>query len=160
MEQLGSHWTDFHEFLCLNIFRKSIEKIQLSLKPHKNNGYIRRKPVYIFSSSSENDTCFKQNFMFNIFFPLKSCRLWDNVGKYGRTRQATDDNIIRRMRFAYWITKATDTHFEHVILTAFRRQKWLRERATMLLLYVHCLFCLIQYLLGVCARKLSCCNHQ
>ena len=28
MEQLGSHWTDFHESLYLRIFRKSIEKIQ------------------------------------------------------------------------------------------------------------------------------------
>jgi hypothetical protein len=28
--------------------------------------------------------------------------------KYGRTRQTTDDNIIRRTRFAYWVTKATD----------------------------------------------------
>jgi hypothetical protein len=33
------------------------------------------------------------------FFFQKSCRLWDNVEKYGTTRQATDDNIIRRMRF-------------------------------------------------------------
>jgi hypothetical protein len=30
--------------------------------------------------------------------------------KYGGAAEATDDNIIRRMRFAYWITKATDTH--------------------------------------------------
>jgi hypothetical protein len=29
--------------------------------------------------------------------------------KYCRTRQATDDNIIRRIRVACWITKATDT---------------------------------------------------
>jgi hypothetical protein len=31
------------------------------------------------------------------------------VEKSGRVRQAADDNIIRRMRFAYWITKATNT---------------------------------------------------
>jgi hypothetical protein len=54
------------------------------------------------------------------------------VEKYGRARQATDDNIIRRMRFACWITKATDTHSEYVILIAFRRQQWLRERASFL----------------------------
>jgi hypothetical protein len=40
MEQLGSHWTDFHEILYLNIFRKSAEKIQVSLKSDKNNGYF------------------------------------------------------------------------------------------------------------------------
>jgi hypothetical protein len=41
------------------------------------------------------------------------------VGKYGTTRQATDDNIIRRMRFACWIAKATYTHSECVILITF-----------------------------------------
>jgi len=28
----------------------------------------------------------------------KSCLLWDNAGKYVTARQATDVNIIRRMR--------------------------------------------------------------
>jgi hypothetical protein len=54
------------------------------------------------------------------------------VEKYGTARQATDDNTIRRMRFAYWITKATDTHSEYIILIAFPRQQWLRERVSML----------------------------
>jgi hypothetical protein len=36
----------------------------------------------------------------------------DNVEKFGTARQATDDNIIWRMRFAYWITKSTDTYSE------------------------------------------------
>ena len=40
--------------------------------------------------------------------------------KYGVTRQATDDNIIRRMRFADR-TKATDTHSECVLPMAFLR---------------------------------------
>ena len=42
-------------------------------------------------------------------FSIKSCHLWDNLEKYGRTRQATDDNAIRLVRFACWITKATNT---------------------------------------------------
>jgi hypothetical protein len=54
------------------------------------------------------------------------------VEKYGTARQATDDNIIRRMRFACWITKATDTYSEYVILIAFPQQQWLRERASIL----------------------------
>jgi hypothetical protein len=36
------------------------------------------------------------------------------VEKYGTARQATDDNITRRMRFACWITKATDTHTQNI----------------------------------------------
>jgi hypothetical protein len=36
--KLGSRWTDFHEILCLSIFRKYDEKIQVSLKSDKNKG--------------------------------------------------------------------------------------------------------------------------
>lgn len=32
MEHLGSHWIDFHEILCLSIFKKSVKNIQVSLK--------------------------------------------------------------------------------------------------------------------------------
>jgi hypothetical protein len=38
--------------------------------------------------------------------------------KLGPARQTTDDNITRRMRFACWITNATDTHSAYVILIA------------------------------------------
>ena len=61
--------------------------------------------------------------------------------KHGTARQATDDNIIWGMRTACWITKATDTHTDYVTLTAFPRQKWLQERASVLLLHVRCLSC-------------------
>jgi len=37
MEQLGSLWTDIHEIGYLNIFGKSVKKIQISLKSCKNN---------------------------------------------------------------------------------------------------------------------------
>jgi hypothetical protein len=32
--------------------------------------------------------------------------MWE---KYGRTEQATDRSMVRRMRFACWMTKATNT---------------------------------------------------
>jgi hypothetical protein len=73
--------------------------------------------------------------MFNTFF-RKLCRLWDNVEKYGTARQATDDNMIRCMRFVCWVTKATEGRLLHIILIAFPRQQWLRERA-LLLRYVY-----------------------
>jgi hypothetical protein len=73
------------------------------------------------------------------------------VEKYGTARQATDDNIIRRMRFACWITKATDTHSEYVILIVFRRQKWLRERASVLR-YTYTA-CRVKSALSVCGRR-------
>ena len=42
---------------------------------------------------------------------------------YGTARQATDDNIILHMRTACWVTKATDTHSEYVIVLAFLQQQ-------------------------------------
>jgi hypothetical protein len=43
-------------------------------------------------------------FTFNNFYP-ELCPLSDNVEKYGTTRQAMDENIIRRMRFAYRVNE-------------------------------------------------------
>ena len=63
--------------------------------------------------------------------------MWKNMVRAG---QATDGNIIRRRRFACWMTKAKDTHSEYVILIAFPQQEWLRERASMLrYTYIACL---------------------
>jgi hypothetical protein len=41
------------------------------------------------------------------------------VEKYGGDRQATFNTILRRIRFARWIKKATDTHSEYVIIYSF-----------------------------------------
>ena len=61
--------------------------------------------------------------------------------KCGRMRHAKDDNIILRMRIACWVPKAIDTHLEYVILIAFSRRQWLRERVSVLDLCVFfCLF--------------------
>jgi len=40
MEQLGSHKTDFHEIWCWSIFGRFVEKIQVSFKYEKYNGYF------------------------------------------------------------------------------------------------------------------------
>ena len=39
MEQIGSHWTNIQKIWYLSIFRKYVEKIQVSLKSDKNKGY-------------------------------------------------------------------------------------------------------------------------
>jgi hypothetical protein len=65
------------------------------------------------------------------------------VEKCGAAGRATDGDIIRRMRTACWITKATDTHSEYVTYIAFPRQQWLRERASILCLYTRCLSCYV-----------------
>jgi hypothetical protein len=55
------------------------------------------------------------------------------VEKYDRAERATGASIIRRMRFACWITKAVEILSECVILFTFPRQQWLRERTSILL---------------------------
>ena len=40
----------------------------------------------------------------------------NNEQKYGTTREAIDGNVVQHMHFACWITTATDTHSEFVIL--------------------------------------------
>jgi hypothetical protein len=40
MELFGSRWTDFHEIQYLSISRKSVDKIQVSLKLDKNKGHL------------------------------------------------------------------------------------------------------------------------
>jgi hypothetical protein len=61
--------------------------------------------------------------------------MWENVVQPDRPQMA-----IRRMRFACWIIKATNTHTELVIVNDFPLQQWLRERASMLrYTYIACL---------------------
>ena len=58
---------------------------------------------------SDNICREKQNtiYVVQLFFQ-KSYRLCDNVENYIRAGQTTDENMAHA--FAYWITKATDTH--------------------------------------------------
>ena len=50
-EQHGSHWTDFHEIWHLEIFKKSVENIQFSLKCNTNNDYFTRISMDIYDIS-------------------------------------------------------------------------------------------------------------
>jgi hypothetical protein len=54
------------------------------------------------------------------------------VEKFCRAGQATDDNIIRHMRIARWVPKATNARSQCVNLIAFPLQQWLHERVSML----------------------------
>ena len=126
-----------------NLFRK----IQVSSKCDKNKGRCTRRPLYIYHhisvSSPWNETCFRRNthFMFNNFSPRKSWRLWHNEEKYGRARETTDDSIIRCMRLACWITKATDT-LRICDICCFSAALMVAGTRFNITLNVHCLFCL------------------
>jgi len=108
MEQFGFHWTDFHETWYLSILPKSVDKIEVSLTFDKNNGYVyfAWRPAYFMicrwilfrMRNVSHKICREYQdtyFMFNNYFQ-KLCRVWDNVEKYDRAIQPTDDNIVRR----------------------------------------------------------------
>jgi hypothetical protein len=71
------------------------------------------------------------HFMFNNFFFSENRAvyevMWKNTAQPDRPQMT-----IWRMRIACWVTKATNTHSEYVILIAFLLQQWLRERASMI----------------------------
>ena len=54
-----------------------------------------------------------------LFPPPKTVPFMTWCGKIWWAGQATDNNVIRRIRFACWITVATDTHSEYVVVTVF-----------------------------------------
>ena len=132
----------------LIVFRKIDQKIQLLLKSDMNNGYFTWRHTYIFDnislSSSWNEESFRQkmyrkdkHIFPSLFFCWKSCRLWDNaenIVELGKLQMA-----IWLMRNACWTPKATNTHWEYVVLIAFPVPQWLQERALILSLCVNCL---------------------
>jgi hypothetical protein len=80
---------------------------------------------------------FEKHFLYSVtFFEYNAVYeiVWKNTVQRGRPQMK-----IWRMRIAFWIPKATNTHSEYVILIPFPRQQWLHEFASVL--YVHCLAC-------------------
>jgi hypothetical protein len=59
--------------------------------------------------------------MVKLFFLI--CLLWDGAEKYGTTVQATDDNIIQRMRHACSVASAADTHSPYAMIISFGYMK-------------------------------------
>jgi hypothetical protein len=57
IEQLASHWADFYEIRCMNIYRKYVEKIHVSLKSDKDNRlFTWRHNIYMYDNISLNSS--------------------------------------------------------------------------------------------------------
>jgi hypothetical protein len=83
---------------------------------------------------------------------LHVSRIRVNVEKYGGVGQITEDNIILCMCFACWITKATDTHPEYVILIAHSDNRY----ANVPQYYVICTFaCLVGFSVQRCKLEIT-----
>jgi len=98
IEQLGSHWKDFHDSQYLNIVRKSVKK-----KNQVHNFTLRPIHILIISRSNPlrmrnvSDKIYRENqnthFMFNNIFP-ENCAVYFITwgGGDGIAGQARDDN--------------------------------------------------------------------
>ena len=147
---------------CIWIFFENLPRKFVVLKCDRNNGYftwilctfmiisrwiIRKMRIVSDKSCKEYHNI---HFVFNNFFfseNLAACEImWKDMAISYRSRMT-----VRRMRVARCITKATDTRSEYVILVLipFPLQQWLRGRASLLRLHVHCLSCLYSFL-SVC----------
>ena len=109
MEQFSSHFIpEYFSKICQE---------NVSLKSNKNNQYFTWRPIYIYHNillnSSQNEKSFRQicgenqdtHFMLNNFFS-ENHTIYEIIWKnYCWAREATDDNTIEHMCFAFWILK-------------------------------------------------------
>ena len=114
--------------------------LSLFVRVEVSNAYVNVLSIIVFFSISFN--------FLDMFLFLKK---WENVEKYCRARQATRGNVVWCMHIAWWVTKATDTHSEYVILIAFPQQKWLHKCTSMLrYTYTAALFHTDSFFVGWC----------
>ena len=102
MKQPCCRWTELHEIWYLNIFRKTAEKTQVSLKSDKNDGTVREdqytfliisRSVLRMRNVSDKSCRGNQNthFVFSNFF--EDPTVYETVEKYCTAGQAIDDNM-------------------------------------------------------------------
>jgi len=133
----------FHAVWYLGIFRKSVEKIHVSLKSDKNEGHFtyRPKDIFIISlslllimrnvsgrSCRENQNTFYFQLLFLSFENRAVYEImWKNTVERGRPQMT-----IRPMCIACWIPKSANTHSEYVTVIVFPIEQCLHERVWML----------------------------
>jgi hypothetical protein len=112
------------------MFRKSVEKIQFSLKSEKNIGYLTWRPIYIFfiisrsfhlrmrNVSDKIVEKIKTHILYSVTFFRMSCFLyeivWKNIVEAGRPQMT-----MWCMRITCWTPKATNTHTQVVLYLLF-----------------------------------------
>ena len=144
--ELSSSSKDFHKIWYLSIFRKSFEKIQISLKSkriigtlHKDqNTFLQYRTkllleLEIFRTKFVEEIKRRISYTINVF--RKSCRLWDIVEKYCGAEQATGAN----MAHVHCVLDISGYKYsDYIILTAFPLRQWLQECASL-----SCIACLV-----------------
>jgi hypothetical protein len=105
----------------------------------RNNGYLTcmfmiidrrillRMRSVLDKRCRENQNTFSVKYIF-FFDNCAVCKIMrEHISQSGEPQMT-----VLHMRFAYWIPKAKSIHSEYVTFTAFPRQQWLHERASVL----------------------------
>ena len=127
VEQLGSHRTDFYEIgYYASIFRKSTQRIQVSLKSDKNNGYFTWRPICIYDYTSCSCLLWMRN-VSDSDLPLYGVPRSPLFRYTSLDRRPLDERSVRR---SYLYLTTHNTHkrqtsmlpvgFEHTISTSKR----------------------------------------
>ena len=152
MEHFAFHCKNFREIrYSFFFFRKCFEKIQVSLQSDKNIGTLSENRctfVFVFRSvllrmrNVADWSCRKNqnvHFMFSDIFERKSCRLWDNVEKYGRTGQTTDDKYGARASHAGYRRLQTHTqNMQYLLLSTAAVVAWTLINIALCVQYLPC----------------------
>ena len=143
LEQLVSQQMDFHEIGYLNSFRKSVQKIQISLKSARNNGYFTRTPIYIYDISlfsTENKKCFGQCFRENKNTHFTFRNVWtENRVVYDIMSKNAVDLERLQMRSACCITNNADNTLRICNNYCFSTATTVTRERLNVTLYVHSL---------------------
>ena len=122
MEQLGSHWIDFHEIWYLSFFEYLSGNFTSFVKSDKNNGYFTGRPIYVFLLYLAQFFIEWETFRPEVVEEIKKIFgkfifwnravyeiIWKNIVEPDRPQMAK-----WRMRISCWIPRATNTHFQNM----------------------------------------------
>jgi hypothetical protein len=155
MELHGSHWADFFMTFDVLVFCESLsrnssliriwqEKRVLCMNTYVHLWHLAQFFLELKMFRTKVVEKIKTLTLCSVTLFRNSCRFSDNVDNYDRTRQATGDKIIGRMRIACCITKAADTLRMYNSYWFFTTTMVTRTRI-IVALYVCCLSCFISY---------------
>ena len=107
MEQLRSHWTDFHGTWYLSIFRKPVEKIQVLLKSiyfsktcWENSSFIK---IWVFSK-----TCWENSSFIKIYLSIFRKPV-EKIQVLLKSIWVFFENLLRKFNFYWNLTRITAT---------------------------------------------------
>jgi hypothetical protein len=116
-----------------NLSRKWINLTRVTVTLHDNLCTFMKISCSVLRMRNIWDKSCRENqnthFMFSNLFS-ENYAIY--VEKCGRARQGTDDSVVWCMWFVCWMTKATCTYPECVILIAFPQQQWLCKHTSVL----------------------------